>query len=100
MSRKRTERRAVERALRKGVVKRERLSTAAPGGAPERALVVTSAAVIESQARATPCPQCGGELELQAHQAEADHLRVVRLQCRLCHAPRALWFRIEARLPS
>src|SRR5689334_210020 len=101
--RPRTERRARERELRKEVRERERLSAAAPGGAPDRPITVSSASVIEGQARSTPCVQCGGELLLRDHAAAAhasESLRVVRLVCRLCHAPRALWFRIEHALPS
>jgi hypothetical protein len=101
--RSRTERREAERALRKDVVARERLATAAPGGARDRPLVVTSASVIESMARSTPCVQCGGELELRDHAAPADgggKLRRLQLVCRLCHAPRELWFKVEAPLPS
>jgi hypothetical protein len=103
--RSRTERRAAERSLRKEVVTRERLAAAAPGGARDRPIVVPSASVVESMARSTPCVQCGGELELRAHAAPAaaaatGRLRLARLVCRLCHAPRELWFRIEAPLPS
>jgi hypothetical protein len=101
--RPRTERRERERDLRKQVREREKLAATAPGGAPDRPLVVTSASVIEGTARATPCVQCGGELIFGDHSAEtrAGHpLRLVRLVCRLCHAPRTLWFRIESPLPS
>jgi hypothetical protein len=101
--RSRTERREAERALRKDVVARERLAASAPGGAPDRPLVVTTASVIESMARSTPCVQCAGELELRDHAAPAEaggKLRRVRLTCRLCHAPREIWFKIEAPLPS
>ena len=102
-NRPRTERRERERELRRSVRERERLAAAAPGGWPEHPIVVTSASVIEGTARATPCVQCGAELVLGEHAAEAhggQPLRVVRLVCRLCHAPRALWFRIETTLPS
>jgi hypothetical protein len=98
--RSRTERRAAERALRKDVVARERLSAAAPGGARDRPLVVTSVSVIESMARSTPCIQCAGELELRDHAAPSGTLRVVRLVCRLCHAPREIWFKVEPPLLS
>jgi hypothetical protein len=93
--RSRTERRAAERALRKEVVDRERLAAAAPGGQRDRPIVVPTVSVIESMARSTPCVQCGGELELRDHAAPEATLRVLRLVCRLCHAPRELWFAIE-----
>jgi hypothetical protein len=93
--RSRTERRAAERALRKEVLARERLAAAAPGGARDRPIVVATVSVIESMARSTPCVQCGGELELRDHAAPEAKLRLVRLVCRLCHAPREIWFSIE-----
>jgi hypothetical protein len=101
--RSRTERRETERALRKEVVSRERLAATAPGGAPDRPIVVATASVVESIARSTPCVQCGGELDLRDHAAPATaagKLRRCRLVCRLCHAPRELWFSIEPVLPS
>jgi len=101
--RSRTERRETERALRKEVLARERLSAAAPGGARDRPIVVVSASVIESIARSTPCVQCAGELELRDHAAPADgqgRLRVTRMVCRRCHVPREIWFTVETPLPS
>jgi hypothetical protein len=94
--RPRSQRRDDERALRKEVGVRQRLVAAGPGGAPDRPLVVSSASVIEGQARSSPCIQCGGQLDLRQHAAAAASLRQVKLICRLCHAPRELWFRIEA----
>jgi hypothetical protein len=97
-NRPRTERRERERELRKSVREREKLAAAAPGGAPANPLVVASASVIEGTARSTPCVQCGSELILGDHTAETfqgQSLRLVRLVCRLCHAPRALWFRLQ-----
>jgi hypothetical protein len=99
----RTARREAERALRRGIVDRERLVGRAPGGSPDRAIPVTSASVVEVQAAATPCVQCGGELLLQSHAAPPEgggSLRVARLVCRRCHAPREIWFRLELALPS
>jgi len=93
--RSRTERRAADRALRKEVLERERLAAMAPGGRRDRPIVVTTVSVIESMARSTPCVQCGGELELKDHAAPGGNLRVVRAVCRLCHAPREIWFAIE-----
>jgi hypothetical protein len=93
--RPRSERRQAERALRKDIGARQRLAAAGPGGAADRPLVVSSASVIEGRARSVPCIQCGGELDLRQHGAEGATLRLVKLVCRLCHAPRELWFRIE-----
>src|SRR4051794_15982828 len=101
--RPRTERRQVERSLRKEVLLRERLATHSLGGSRERAFVVSSVSVVEGQARSTPCIQCGGELDLRSHAAAPDghgKIRVLHLVCRLCHAPRELWFKIERPLLS
>jgi hypothetical protein len=98
--RPRSERRAADRGLRKEIDAREKLAAAAPGGAAAHPLVVSSAAVIEGRAGSTPCPQCGGQLDLQRHDAvagaRAGSDRVVRLTCRLCHTPRLIYFRIQA----
>jgi hypothetical protein len=102
-NRPRTDRRERERELRKSVREREKLAAMAPGGGPAHPLVVTSASVIEGTARSTPCVQCGSELTLGDHTAETfqgQSLRLVRLVCRVCHAPRALWFRLQPELLS
>ena len=98
--RARTERRQADRSLRKEVTVRQRLTAAAPGGAPDRPLVVSSASVIDGRARSLPCAQCGGELELRHHAAAGAHSRVVKLVCRLCHTARQVWFRIEPALAN
>jgi hypothetical protein len=95
--RPRRERRGQERALRKAVRVTERLAGQLPGATPEAPIDVPAPAVAEIKARATPCPQCGGELELRGDRAlptPRGVLRQLRLTCRLCHAPRALWFRV------
>ncbi len=91
--RARTARRALENKARKLVHHLEQLAAEAPGGSEERPLDVSSSAVIEPRARATPCPQCGGELDVLEHEAVRG-LRPVRVKCRLCHTPRTLWFRL------
>jgi hypothetical protein len=102
-SRPRTEKRERERELRRSVREREKLAAAGPGGGPERPIVVTSASVIEGMARSTPCVQCGSELSLGDHTAEVHRgqsLRLTTLVCRVCHAPRALWFVIAPPLAN
>jgi hypothetical protein len=97
--RARVERREQQRGLRKDVRAREKLAAQAPGGAPAQAITVTSASVIEGQARSMPCVQCGGTLDIEAHDADphaGQLLRVVRAVCRLCHTRRRIWFRVEA----
>ena len=101
--RARSERRQAEREAKKQIRGRERLAATAEGGAADRPVVVTSASVVEAKARSTPCPQCGGTLDLQRDGVAPGgdaHLRVMEMICRVCHAPRSLYFRVEAHLPS
>lgn len=101
--RARAARREKERELRKSVRALERLAAHAEGGAPDRPIPVSSAAVVEVRARSTPCVQCGGELDLRRHDALVHGeglLRVVELICRLCHAPRRLYFKVAPTLAS
>ncbi len=75
----------------------ERAARALPGGAPDHPIEVASAAVVELKARAAPCLRCGGHLELRRDGAASTPrgvLRQIELACRLCHAPRTLWFRV------
>ena len=101
--RARVARRERQRDLRKGVSQRERAATAAPGGSAEHPVLVSSASVVEGRARSTPCPQCGGVLDVEAHDAEmvaGELLRAVRVVCRLCHARRRLWFLVQPALAN
>jgi hypothetical protein len=78
----------------------EALAGELPGGSPERPIDVASASVVDGKARATPCVQCGGDLELRGDRATSTArgvLREVGLVCRRCRAPRTLWFRIAPR---
>jgi hypothetical protein len=98
VSRPRKQRREHERELRKEVRRIERAAASAPGGSAEHPLPVTSSAVVELRARATPCLQCGGELELRGDRATSTPrgvLRAIDTVCRRCHAPRVLWLLIE-----
>lgn len=101
--RPRRERREQERALRKDVRKTELLARQLPGGTAADPIDVEAPAVAEVKARSTACPQCGGELEIVGDRADTSPrgvLREVRLVCRLCHAPRTLWFRVAPRAPN
>jgi hypothetical protein len=98
--RQRTKQREQERAARKQVRRTEALAGQLAGGSPERPIDVASASVVEGKARATPCVQCGGELDLRGDRATSTPrgvLREVALACRRCRAPRLLWFRIVTR---
>jgi hypothetical protein len=96
--RKRTVRRAEDRAQAALARDLERLALLGPGGSPERALVITSPSEVEVQARATPCPVCRGEVHVDEHTAETTpsgaRVRVARVSCPTCGRRRALYFRL------
>ena len=96
----RTERRERERAARQLVRDREKLANLSPGGAPERAIDVESAAVIEGRVRSMPCAQCEGAYRVLDHRAEGAGLRAVDARCERCGTPRTVWFRIVRRAPN
>jgi hypothetical protein len=95
--RPRAERRLAERVARGLVRDREKLFALGPGGSAERPIDVVSSAVIEPRARALPCPQCDGSLQVTDHQAADASLRRVAVRCAQCGAQRALFFRIVPR---
>jgi hypothetical protein len=96
--RKRTLRRAQARAQAALARDLERLALLGPGGSPERAIVITSPAEVEVQARATPCPVCRGELRVDEHTAETTtsglRVRVARVTCPSCGRRGAIYFRL------
>ncbi|MFT3769872.1 MAG: hypothetical protein QM820_30950 [Minicystis sp.] len=96
--RKRAVRREEDRAMAKMGRDLEKLAELAPGGSPERAIVITSPSEVEVQARATPCPICRGELRVEEHTAETiggQRLRVARVVCTVCRARRAIHYRLS-----
>lgn len=78
---------------------RELLVSLLPGGARERPLKVTSAAVIEPRVGSMNC-YCGGEYRIHEHEMAASSVRRVDVTCRLCSAPRSFWFRIVTPEPN
>lgn len=98
--RPRTQRRADERATRKLVQDLERLWAASPGATAARPITVMSAAVIEPRIGSLRCPLCEGEYAIREHAAAGSGTRVVSVRCKLCHAPRQLWFRLGSAAPS
>jgi hypothetical protein len=96
----RTERRARERAARDLVRDRERLAALSRGGTAEHPVLVTSSAVIEVRARATPCVQCAGEYRILDHRSAGAGVRAVDVQCQQCGIARTLWFRISSDEPN
>lgn len=88
-----------QRAMGKLAEKLDKLVLESQGGSPQRAITVTSAAVIEVKARAFRCGRCEGELEWKHEHATfmgAIQLRRVDLVCRSCFAPRSVWFSLGA----
>jgi len=78
----------------------ELLARTQPGGEPSSAVVVPTAAVIESRVRSFECHACGAKaLDVTHHSSgtfEELRLRVLRVACRDCGAERDVYVRIEA----
>jgi len=97
-TRKRTLRRTDDRATEKLARDLEKLALLAPGGAADRAILVTSPSEVEVQARSMPCPVCGGEQRVEDHLAETVaglRVRVAKVACALCGRRRAIYFRLR-----
>jgi hypothetical protein len=96
--RARTVTRKAARASDKLTEARMKLLDLEPGGSPERPLEVGTPAVIETKARALPCPRCEEPFELVAHEAHTRggrRLRETKLRCRVCGLTRSLWFHVS-----
>jgi hypothetical protein len=107
--RPRTEARVAERARDKTAQAAQKLWFLDAGGAPDRPIEVTTAAVIEARAASARCPLCFGELRVADHEAltvaqaggvTEKPLRVVTLRCFRCGATQRLYFHIGTSLPS
>lgn len=80
-------RREADRDAKKALNDRLALARLEPGGAPERAIELVSASLVEPTARGIPCPACGATVRVQDHTAEtieSRRLRVVRVDCARC----------------
>ena len=80
-----------------------RLLAERPGGAPERALRVESAAEIEPRAEREPCPWCAGNLHVDTHEVEEhdpELLRRVTCKCGSCGRSLTTWFHVHGVLPN
>ncbi len=96
---KRAERREKDRAQLKLAKDLEKLWKVAPGGSPERPIAITSPSEVEVIAKSTRCPICQGELRMEEHAAETlgqVRLRVARVACVICRAPRGIYFQLRA----
>jgi hypothetical protein len=98
--RPRIQRRVDERNAKKLVRDRERLFELSVGGSRERPIDVPSTSVIELRTEAMPCAQCGGQYRIREHEAPASGIRRVDVTCRICSAPRSLWFRLVSTKPN
>jgi hypothetical protein len=91
-------RREADRAAEKLANQREKLARLEPGGAPNHPIDVTTAAVVEPQARSLPCSRCGEQptrmAEHEAPEIDGRRLRVVTVVCPRCGARRPIYFRI------
>jgi hypothetical protein len=97
--RKRTARRAEDRAQEKLARDLAKLADLAPGGAPDRPIVVVSPSEIEPRAAAMPCPICRSSVRVDEHTAEligGQRLRVARVTCSFCKARRAIYFQLAS----
>jgi hypothetical protein len=103
VKRKRTVQRAADRAQGKLARDLEKLVRLAPGGSPDRAIVIVSPAEVEVRAGSTPCPICQGELRVEEHTAETIagvRLRVAKVACAGCKAQRAIYFKLAGAQPN
>ncbi len=81
----------------------QRALRAREGGAPDSAIAVDSAAVIEPRVVRTPCPRCGGHVHVVEHGAALvdDHrgtprrLRRVLARCSPCGRSFETWFEVR-----
>jgi hypothetical protein len=96
--RPRTMKRAEERKYAGLVKDRARLAALEPGGSEARAIAVSSASLVEPEARNMPCVLCGGGVRVEEHAAKGG-LRHVHVLCMQCGARRTVYFRIDA-LPN
>lgn len=98
--RERTERREREREATKLVRAKEKLAKLERGGTQAHPIEVASSAVIEVRIHAMQCPQCDGEYQIIDHRSAGQGIRPVDVKCRICGAPRTLWFRIVEDQPN
>ncbi len=102
--RMRTVRRASDRELEKLGDAREKLTRLEAGGSPARPREVTTASVIEGQARSAGCARgCEGESRIVEHTAETidgARLRVLTTECPRCGRKRKIFFHLRTEAPN
>lgn len=95
-TRKRTDRRTLDREAEKAVAVRRKLAELELGGNAERPEIVQSASVVEPHAESQPCYACGGAVCVLEHRAQAG-LRALSVRCKNCGRARDVFFRLAAR---
>ncbi len=101
MTRKRRQKREAARALERLERDRLRLFQLGEGGGPRRPLRVESASVVETRARATPCPLCDASSTLLEHTAQQlgpRRIRCVTMKCAARGHRFTLYFEIASAL--
>lgn len=91
-------RREAERGARKDVEARITLAKLEPGGAAERAIGLSTAALVEPTARAKPCAVCGEAVRVVEHTASERAGRLVRIvlvECGRCGWRGERFFTVE-----
>lgn len=96
-ARKRTERRAVEREVKKELERRDKLATLEVGGALERPITVATASLVDVMARDSKCHRCGGAVRLEEHTVRGN-ARVARVRCSACGSEREIFFVVSPRV--
>lgn len=97
----RSERRSLEREVEKQLERKDKLAELSPGGAPERAIAVETASLVEPLARSTPCARCGAAVRVGEHAVRVvagRSLRVVGVACSACGSERELFYVIAPRV--
>ena len=97
--RARTARRVEARANAAVVRDKERLARLERGGNPAHPIALTTASLVEPDARSRPCPLCAGALRVLEHGAR-EGLRVVRAVCTQCGVARDIYYRIDSPRPN
>lgn len=106
--RARTERRKAARETVKVARARMRLASMEAGGAPDKAIEVSSASLVEPQAASMACVACGEVVRVEEHIAVthtddagmARRLRVAKVRCSQCGVRRDIYFRIGTTLAN
>lgn len=101
VTRRRRQRREAARSLERLERDRLRLFLLAEGGSPRHPIRIESASVVETRARAMPCPLCEASstlLEHTAQQVGSRRIRCVTMKCATRGHRFTLYFEIASAL--